>query len=58
MGSASLVFQMWGYGYYGGTRTVVAHVRRLRAKLGQYGWYITTVRNVGYRFTHTRKVTQ
>lgn len=58
MGSARFVFQVWAYGYYGGTRTVVAHVRRLHAKLGQYDGYITTVRNVGYRFTHIRKVTQ
>ncbi len=53
-----LLSQVWGYDYYGGTRTVDVHVRRLRAKLGQYDWYIATVRNVGYRFTHTRKVIQ
>lgn len=52
-----LLSQVWGYDYYGGTRTVDVHVRRLRAKLGQYDWYIGTVRNVGYRFTQARKVT-
>lgn len=50
-----LLSQVWGYDYYGGTRTVDVHVRRLRAKLGQYDWHVATVRNVGYRFTQTRK---
>ena len=51
----TLVSQVWGYNYYGGTRTVDVHVRRLRAKLGQYDYYIGTVRNVGYRFTSARE---
>jgi DNA-binding response OmpR family regulator len=42
---------VWGYDYYGGTRTVDVHVRRLRAKLGDMESLIGTVRNVGYRFT-------
>ena len=42
---------MWGYDYFGGTRTVDVHVRRLRAKLGpEFEALIGTVRNVGYRF--------
>ena len=42
---------LWGYDYYGGTRTVDVHIRRLRAKLGgEYEHMIGTVRNVGYRF--------
>ena len=42
---------MWGYDYFGGTRTVDVHVRRLRAKLGaDHESLIGTVRNVGYRF--------
>ena len=42
---------MWGYDYYGGTRTVDVHVRRLRAKLGaDHESLIGTVRNVGYKF--------
>ncbi len=53
-----LLSQVWGYDYYGGTRTVDVHIRRLRAKLGQYDWYIGTVRNVGYRFTQARKVSE
>jgi len=52
----TLVSQVWGYDYYGGTRTVDVHVRRLRAKLGQYDHYIGTVRNVGYRFASAREV--
>ena len=51
----TLVSQVWGYDYYGGTRTVDVHVRRLRAKLGQFDHYIGTVRNVGYRFASARE---
>lgn len=51
----TLVSQVWGYDYYGGTRTVDVHVRRLRAKLGQLDSYIGTVRNVGYRFASARE---
>ncbi|PXY81858.1 transcriptional regulator [Bifidobacterium asteroides] len=48
---AQLLQEVWGYDYYGGTRTVDVHVRRLRAKLGsEYEHLIGTVRNVGYRF--------
>jgi DNA-binding response OmpR family regulator len=46
-----LVQEVWGYDYFGGTRTVDVHVRRLRAKLGpEYEALIGTVRNVGYKF--------
>lgn len=45
-----LLQEVWGYDYYGGTRTVDVHVRRLRAKLGvDHEDLIGTVRNVGYR---------
>jgi DNA-binding response OmpR family regulator len=48
---AQLLQEVWGYDYFGGTRTVDVHVRRLRAKLGsEYEQLIGTVRNVGYRF--------
>jgi len=48
---AQLLQEVWGYDYYGGTRTVDVHVRRLRAKLGpEHEVLIGTVRNVGYRF--------
>ena len=46
----SLLSEVWGYDYFGGTRTVDVHVRRLRAKLGDQESLIGTVRNVGYRF--------
>lgn len=45
-----LLSDVWGYDYFGGTRTVDVHVRRLRAKLGDMEQLIGTVRNVGYRF--------
>jgi DNA-binding response OmpR family regulator len=48
---AQLLQEVWGYDYFGGTRTVDVHVRRLRAKLGTDNEeLIGTVRNVGYRF--------
>ena len=48
---AHLLQEVWGYDYFGGTRTVDVHVRRLRAKLGvEYDAMIGTVRNVGYKF--------
>jgi DNA-binding response OmpR family regulator len=48
---AHLVQEVWGYDYFGGTRTVDVHVRRLRAKLGpENEAMIGTVRNVGYKF--------
>lgn len=45
-----LLQKVWGYQYYGGSRTVDIHVRRVRAKLGPHvGGLIETVRNVGYK---------
>ena len=52
---AQLLQDVWGYDYFGGTRTVDVHVRRLRAKLGpDHDALIGTVRNVGYRFVAER----
>jgi DNA-binding response OmpR family regulator len=52
---AQLLQEVWGYDYFGGTRTVDVHVRRLRAKLGsEHEALIGTVRNVGYRFVPVR----
>ncbi|HZD18967.1 MAG TPA: response regulator transcription factor, partial [Actinomycetota bacterium] len=46
----TLLREVWGYDFYGGTRTVDVHVRRLRAKLGpEHEWLIETLRGVGYR---------
>jgi len=48
---SQLLTQVWGYDYFGGTRTVDVHVRRLRFKLGsEMESRIQTVRNVGYKF--------
>jgi DNA-binding response OmpR family regulator len=53
-----LLQEVWGYDYFGGTRTVDVHVRRLRAKLGpEHETLIGTVRNVGYRFVLPAKET-
>lgn len=50
-----LLQEVWGYDYFGGTRTIDVHVRRLRAKLGaDHETLIGTVRNVGYRFVVQR----
>lgn len=52
---AQLLQEVWGYDYFGGTRTVDVHVRRLRAKLGlEHDGLVGTVRNVGYRFVPQR----
>ena len=53
---SQLLQEVWGYDYYGGTRTVDVHVRRLRAKLGpENEALIGTVRNVGYKFVPARQ---
>ena len=50
-----LLNRVWAYDYFGGTRTVDVHVRRLRSKIeGTLHTYIDTVRNVGYRFKPQR----
>lgn len=47
---SQLLQEVWGYDFFGGTRTVDVHVRRLRAKLGaEHEAMIATVRNVGYK---------
>jgi DNA-binding response OmpR family regulator len=46
----TLLREVWGFDFYGGTRTVDVHIRRLRAKLGpEHEHLIETVRSVGYR---------
>ncbi len=47
----TLLNQIWGYNYFGGTRTVDVHIRRLRSKIsGSKTSFIETIWNVGYRF--------
>lgn len=41
---------VWDYNYYGDSRTVDTHIKKLRLKLGDKGEYIQTVRGIGYRF--------
>lgn len=53
---SQLLQEIWGYDYFGGTRTVDVHIRRLRSKLGsEFEAIIGTVRNVGYRFNLSAK---
>lgn len=49
-----LLDDVWGHEYYGDTRTLDVHVRRLRQKLGECAGYIETVVGVGYRFNAGR----
>jgi len=55
---SQLLQEIWGYDYFGGTRTVDVHIRRLRSKLGpEFESLIDTVRNVGYRFSQNSSQT-
>ena len=45
----TLLDKVWGYEYIGETRTVDVHIASLRSKLKDYGKYIHTVRNLGYK---------
>jgi phosphate regulon transcriptional regulator PhoB len=45
-----LLNNVWGYDYFGTTRTVDVHVRRLREKLGSYAKHVQTVKGYGYQF--------
>jgi two-component system alkaline phosphatase synthesis response regulator PhoP len=46
-----LLDKIWGYDYYGGTRTVDVHIRRLRSKIeDRKHTFIDTIRNIGYKF--------
>jgi two-component system phosphate regulon response regulator PhoB len=49
----ALLENVWGLDVGVTTRTVDAHVKRLRDKLGVAGWYVQTVRGLGYRFAHS-----
>ena len=41
---------VWNYDYYGDSRTIDSHIKKLRHKLGKKGKYIETMRGVGYKF--------
>ena len=53
-----LLSEVWGYDYFGGTRTVDVHIRRLRFKLGELEPLIGTVRNRGYSFNPSKEEDQ
>lgn len=48
--------KVWGMDYFGGTRTVDTHIKRLRSKLGEHAKRISTVRGIGYRFEEAQNV--
>jgi DNA-binding response OmpR family regulator len=55
-----LLNSVWGYDYFGDTRTVDSHIKRLRAKLDPYekdGWEIKTIWGVGYKFEESENET-
>ena len=41
---------VWNYDYYGDSRTIDSHIKKLRKKLGKKGSHIQTVRGLGYKF--------
>ncbi|MBQ9280328.1 MAG: response regulator transcription factor [Clostridia bacterium] len=41
---------VWNYDYYGDSRTIDSHIKKLRKKLGKKGYHIETVRGLGYKF--------
>lgn len=41
---------VWNYDYYGDSRTIDSHIKKLRKKLGKKGYHIQTVRGLGYKF--------
>ncbi|OQX93216.1 MAG: hypothetical protein B6I17_03740 [Tenericutes bacterium 4572_104] len=47
---------VWNYDYFGDLRTVDTHIKQLRAKLGKYSYYISTVRSVGYRLDSENEI--
>ena len=54
----NLLDKLWGYDYYGDSRTVDSHIKRLRAKIDAYqhdSWDILTIWGVGYKFTEIKE---
>ena len=41
---------VWNYDYYGDSRTIDSHIKKIRHKLGKKGKYIETIRGIGYKF--------
>ena len=47
---------VWNYDYFGDLRTVDTHIKQLRAKIGKYSYYISTVRSIGYRLDSENEI--
>ena len=45
-----ILSNVWNYDYYGDSRTIDSHIKKIRHKLGKKGKYIETIRGVGYKF--------
>lgn len=45
-----ILTNVWNYDYYGDSRTIDSHIKKIRHKLGKKGKYIETIRGVGYKF--------
>ena len=45
-----LIYEVWGYDFYGDDRTLDTHIKLLRRSLGPYASHIVTLRSIGYRF--------
>ena len=46
----NILSKVWNYEYYGDSRTIDSHIKKIRHKLGKKGKYIQTIRGVGYKF--------
>ena len=46
----NILNNVWNYDYYGDSRTIDSHIKKIRHKLGKKGKYIKTIRGVGYKF--------
>ena len=46
---------VWNYDYYGDSRTIDSHIKKIRHKLGKKGKYINTMRGVGYKFERLKE---
>ena len=45
-----ILTNVWNYDYYGDSRTIDSHIKKIRHKLGKKGKYIKTIRGIGYKF--------
>ena len=45
-----ILINVWNYDYYGDSRTIDSHIKKIRHKLGKKGKYIQTIRGIGYKF--------